>query len=355
MSSRAGHPRLSSAAAAWVVAMSDPSARASYPSGPLRARELPALLDAVSAHGVLPVVARNLRSLMASDRSRRTIDNAAAMERTIDELDRRLVLLSGQQLALSHYAGKLAAAFVQEKIPANIVKGPVFARRLYPRPVDRSFTDLDILIDPAFVAATAPILRQLGFKCALDDDAARRSDSEIKWIMAGSEHLLIEVQTDLIHSPTLGAGIRFCRGDLLAAGAGDPEDATALLLTAAVHAAAGHQFERLQTLVDVLQAARGAAGPIDRDRLARVAHSTGSVAAVQSALDLAAGLFHEPAARDLAGCLPSSPWRHVRRRLVSPDIAVRAQDRSAGLDSWRRKALRVAIRRSGESTIREIS
>ena len=69
----------------------------------------------------------------------------------------------------------------------------------------------------------------------------------------------MEVQTNLIHSPNLGTGIRLRYADLLAAGGGDPENATALLLLAAVHGAAGHQFERLQPAVDVLQAARGAA------------------------------------------------------------------------------------------------
>ena len=49
------------------------------------------------------------------------------------------------------------------------------------------------------------------------------------------------------------------------AGNGDAENPTALLMVAAIHGAAGHQFERLQPAIDVLQAARGVAGPIDRN------------------------------------------------------------------------------------------
>jgi hypothetical protein len=133
----------------------------------------------------------------------------------------------------------------------------------------------------------------------------------------------------------------------MAAGDGDTEDATALLMLAAVHGVAGHQFERLQLAVDVLQAARGAAGPIDTRRLARVARATRALPTLQSALDLTALLFNEPAARDIADTLSPVPWRRLRRSLVSPSIVLRAQSRTATWDSWRRRALRDVIRRMG--------
>jgi hypothetical protein len=133
-----------------------------------------------------------------------------------------------------------------------------------------------------------------------------------------------------------------------AAGGGDPEDATALLFVAAVHGAAGHQFERLQPVVDVLQAARGAAGPIDRARLAYVAATTGATFAVQSALDLAAKIFRETAAQHLAEALEPTSWRGLQGLLISPTIVLRSQARKGARDSWRCRAFREIISRTGK-------
>ena len=155
------------------------------------------------------------------------------------------------------------------------------------------------------------------------------------------------MQTDLVHSPSLRAGIYFQHADLMAAGDGRSTDATALLMLAAVHGAAGHQFERLQPLVDVLQAARGAAGSIDVNRLVRVAGDTGSSAAIQTALDLTAELFNEPLARAFADAFRAAPWRGLRRWLVSPSVVLKSQSRHGGRGSWRRRALREIIRKIG--------
>jgi hypothetical protein len=300
-------------------------------------------------------VARNLQQLAANNRGAVLVDDADAQRRveTIsNDLERRLVLLAGQNLLLSSHASRIAAAFASESIPASVVKGPVFARRLYRQPADRSFTDIDILVAPSSLAASFATLERLGFSPAPDANRGGQEHGEYKWLLPGNDLILVEIQTNLIHSPNLGAGIRLSHADVLAAGGGDAEDATALLLEAAVHAAAGHQFERLQLAVDVLQAARGAAGPIDRKRLARVAHASGSIVAVQAALDLVAELFAEPSACELANALAPAPWRRLRRGLVSPGVVLRAQARAGSRDSWRRRALREIIRRSGKATIR---
>jgi hypothetical protein len=231
------------------------------------------------------------------------------------------------------------------------VKGPVFAEKLYPRASDRSFTDIDILVAPNALPACSLILRELGFAPAPSPLGDGRDYGEYKWILPGHPFLLIEAQTDLIHSPSLRSGIRFRHSDLMAAGNGCGSDATAILMLAAVHGAAGHQFERLQPVVDVLQAARGMAGPIDIDRLVRVAADTGAGAAIQTALDLAAKLFSESSARQLADALRAVPWRRVRRRLVSPSVVLRAQGRNGGRDSWRRRALREMIRKIGRPRV----
>ncbi len=357
MSFRVGHSSLSQEASRWLSFLSDPQPGARSLPEPIRSIELPILVEAAEAHGVLPAVTRNVQKLAAQGLSRSILDDPDAQDRieTLGQaLGERLVIITGQSLLHAHHAGRIAAALRNEAVAASIVKGPVFARRLYPQPADRSFTDIDILVDPASLAPSAAVLERLGFVLAPSKNRDEVDHGEYKWLLPGNDLLLVELQTNLIHSPTLGAGIRLAQSDLVMAGDGDPEDATALFLVAAVHAAAGHQFERLQPAVDALQAVRGAAGPIDAKRLARVARATGSTAAVQTTLDLVARLFDEPAALALAELLEPVPWRRLRRGLVPPGVALRAQARHAGLDSWRRRALRELIRRSGKMTIRRL-
>ena len=349
MSARAGQRPLSARARPWLVALSDPMMRMPMPAQPMPSDELTFLLEAASVHGVLASVAANIGRLAAGHREGEIVAGREAQQTVAaasTELERRVALLAGQNLLLTHHADRITAAFTGRGLAAAVVKGPMFAQRLYPRPMDRSFTDIDVLVAPPSLQASNGILQELGYERA-PSRAPQRDYGEYKWVLPQNPILLIEIQTDLIHSPTLRAGIRLGYADLLAAGDGDAADATALLLLAAVHGAAGHQFERLQPAVDVLQAVRGAAGPVDANRLARAARATGSTVALQSALDLTARLFNEASARDLADALSPAPWRRMRRSLVSPAVVLRAQTRIGGRDSWRRRALREIIRRSG--------
>jgi hypothetical protein len=345
MSIRAGHDLLSSDAQHWLVALSDPLGRAPKPTQPLPPNELEVIVEAASAHGVLPAVARNLRA-MATDHV------ASAPQRLIDRacgtLDQRALVVTGQSMLLLHHGRRIAAAMSQQSVPAVVIKGPTFAHILYPTPSDRSYTDIDILVSRESLSVCSAMLQELGFSAVSSPLGNGRDYGEYKWTLPGNPVVLVEAQTDLIHSPSLRRGIRLRYSDLMAAGGGRSTDATALLMLAAVHGAAGHQFERLQPAVDVLQAVRGAGGPIDVDRLVRVAGNTGASAAVQTALDLTAELFDEQPARRLADAFRAVPWRSLRRRLVSPSVVLRAQNRNGGRDSWRRRALREIIRRTGK-------
>lgn len=350
MSYRRGHRALTEQGYAWLAALADPVGKEGAPDRPMLEAELSVLVDAAAAHGILPAMARNVRRLFADLGPSAIVSGPDAGRRvaeTLAELDRRIVLLTGHSLLLAHHAQRVAAALADRALPASIVKGPVFSRRLFPQPSDRGFTDIDILVDTAALDAIADILTDLGFRQAFDSNRDPLGHGEYKWVLPGNGAVLVEVQTNLIHSPNLGKGLRFRHHDLLAAGAGDPEDATALLLVAAIHGAAGHQFERLQPAVDVLQAARGAAGPIDRIRLARVSAAVGATAALQTALDISARLFDEPKALEIANALAPAPWRLLRRALLSPAVALRAQTDGAGRDSWRRGAVREIFRRVG--------
>jgi hypothetical protein len=347
MSIRARHDVLSASARHWLVALSDPLGRAPKPTAALQPDELATIVEAAAAHGVLPAVARNLRAMIAdhvgfAPGPRQPIENACAA------LDQRAVVVTGQSMLLLHHGRRISAALLRCGVPAAVVKGPVFADKLYPTPTDRSFTDIDILVPYDSLPMCNTILQDLGFAAMPSVLANGRDYEEYKWTLPAHPLVLIETQTDLIHSPSLRSRIRFRHSDLKAAGGGCSADATALLMIAAVHGAAGHQFDRLQPVVDVLQATRGAAGPVDIDRLIDVATHTGSSAAVQTALDLTADLFNEPCAAQLADAFRTTPWRRFRRRLVSPSVVLRAQSRNGGRDSWRRRALREAIRKIGK-------
>lgn len=355
MSYRNGHQPLTGNSYSWLRAGADPVALCPPPVGPVSQDELAILTDAACAHGVLPAFKRNLRYFCDGFGSSSIFPNVNAsncVANMVQKIDRHLIVLAGQSLLLSYYARIISQALAQDGLPACIVKGTVFARRLYPAAEDRSFTDIDILVGKSALQACSKILARLGFAPASETNLESPEQVELKWVLPDNPIVLVEIQTDLIHSRNLGTGIRLCYEDLLAAGAGDPEDATALLLVAAVHGAAGHQFDRLQPIVDVLQAARGAAGHINPERLACVAAATGASFAVQAALDIAAKLFVEKTARQLADTLSTRLWRSVHQVLISPAMVLRSQARDAGRDSWRRQTFRDIIRRRGMRTIR---
>lgn len=356
MGYRVGHPPLTAAGRGWLVVLADPRGTAQPPqrrnsrATPLSPDQFEALLAAAAAHGVLPAAARYLRSLTAAPGT--IIAGAGAaqlLDRKLADIETKLVVLSGQNLLLAHHAGRIMQALAAAKLAAAVIKGPVFARRLYAPAADRSFTDIDILLAPATLGATGEVLRGLGFVPAVHDNPDAGAGIEFQWLAADNRSLLVELQSDLVHSHRLGRGVRFGLAELVEAGGGNPEDPNALLMVAAIHGAAGHQFERLQPVVDVLQAARGAAGAIDYARLRRSAAATGTTVALQAALDLAARLFHDGDARAAADQLRPARWRRLRRALLAPAVVLNAQSAAAGRNSWRRRALREIILHSGRN------
>ena len=165
----------------------------------------------------------------------------------------------------------------------------------------------------------------------------------------------VELQTNLIHSARMRPGISVDLSTICGAGDGDPHDATALLFVATVHAALGHQFERLELLVDVMQSVRGRGGAFDPERLARIARQSGTLRAVAGSLALAGQMYDEPDCAALARWLMPGP-RPLEWRLVTPGVVLKAQSRAGRGVAWRRKLFRQLIRRpaprrSGEGQV----
>jgi Uncharacterised nucleotidyltransferase len=322
---------------AWLNCLADPIGKAPRPATDLPPESVEGLVEAAMYHSVLPAVVHGIRS----------DPRLAAAAEALPPVSNQLAGLAAKSLLLTHQGNRVVAALAAARIPATLVKGPVFARRLYADAALRSFTDIDVLVPAEMRGATHEIMAGLGFRLTEQEARASLDYHEDQWRGAGQGELLVEIQDNLVHAPSLRR-MSLTYADLVEAGRGDPESATALLIVAAVHGAIGDQFESLRLAVDVCQAARGIAGPIDIEALARVTARNGTRLAILSALDLTGRLFSELACFDLAGKLGSAGVRRFFRTILGPKAVLRAQGPSRDRDSWRRKLLRESLKRASK-------
>jgi hypothetical protein len=345
VSSFTPHEALAGTGQSWLIHFADPARRASAPSGFPDTAQIETLLAAAESHGVLPAVVRALGALLKSSGHRTSGDRDVAA--ALEAAQLRLAYQTGFGMLLSHHAAKATQAFSAAGVAATIVKGAAFARRLYPDPSLRTFTDVDIVVREDQRDTAAAVMRGLGFELFKFEDRRGKDYHEQKWLLPGQRNVMIEVHSNLVHSPKLrggegGISVRY--EDVLAAGDGDSNAPTALLLVAAAHAAVGHQFDRLQHLVDVVQAARGAAGVVDQRRLANVSRRCGVALAIAAALDLAGRTFREAAATELARLMMPGRLYRLPCLMLSPGLVIRAQSKARARGSWRRKLFRQALR-----------
>ncbi len=343
MSVELRHAPLAKSGGRWLIQACNPLG-----SGVAIVRRFPAAqardaLSAAELHGVLPIVLRRLRQFEAAGEDP-VAGRSATVARAIADARQVLVGQTGMELMLRHQAALVMHAFDEAGIQAIIIKGPVFARRLYELPSLRSFSDIDILIPPRCRAAAAECMSTLGFRAV--DPAYRGSIDYLEdvWVLDNNERIGVEVHCNLAHNPKLRRIASVSYEDVLAAGGGDPEDATALLFVAASHGALSHQFDRLQHVVDVTLAASGAAGPINTQRLRIVAQKSGVFRAVVAALVLAHRTFGCEACRTIAGELNPGLLDRVAANLLTPATVADARSASRSMRSWRRKAFRQLLR-----------
>jgi hypothetical protein len=226
-------------------------------------------------------------------------------------------------------------------LPVILAKGPVIARRLYPDPRRRRFTDIDLLASPEAVAPLALLLTKLGY-VQFEEPGATGAE-EWKWFHRDRPGVMVEVQTNLIHSKTLQGGLWLRYGDLVQDG--DPtkaEEPAALLAIAAIHGA-GHQYERLLHVVDVLQAARHMTRSNETALEHLLARTGGRLAAV-TGLELAGRLFREPRCIALAKHLGSVHGAGIARRLIGPQVVTSTMSARRPLYSWRRSLYRELLK-----------
>jgi hypothetical protein len=108
------------------------------------------LFDAAAAHGLLPL------ALRAYKRS-----NGHAEPERSPAQDR--VLVAARYMLLLHRFRQIVDTLRSAGIPAIALKGPLLAETIYPDPLLRPFSDLDILCRESDWTAAHNVLIKLGF------------------------------------------------------------------------------------------------------------------------------------------------------------------------------------------------
>jgi hypothetical protein len=312
----------------WLVQCADPLGGQSPPLGralsPSEAREL---VVQAEMHGVLPAVLRNYPPFQA--------DAAVFADVKADALARQRPLLAYSLMLRAQLEALLPAL---AGLPVIVVKGPVFARRLYPAPYLRTFTDIDLLIAPEATRQVGQVLEARGFSLVGAGDDAERQ--EWKWVCRDNDALTIEVHTNLAHHPQLRQAISLTYGDLA-----EVQETPAGLLTVGVVHGALDCFERLRHVVDVCQAARILLTAEQERSLETLVERSGARFAAVTALDLAFALFGEPRCWELAHRLAPARYRTAARLLLGRSVFVSAMTSVRTLHSWRRQAFRLLLKR----------
>ena len=311
----------------WVVRCADPlGLRANAPKRTLPPARAEELVYQAYAHGVLPAVLRHFpwpdgEPAFAAARSIATQRYRTALS----------VALMLRQLA-SELEPKIA------HLPVAIIKGPVFARTLYSDPSLRLFGDIDLLAAPNAVPQLADVLRDQGFEPA--DAASSPEAREWKWVHRENAALLVEVQTNLVHAPSLQHAVSLSYEDI----AGRTDAPAVQLLVAVIHAGLGAHFEQLRSLVDVCQAARAlrTAGDV-ADFEALVLRTNASFVA-GSGLELAGRVLKEPRCFAIAQAIGSAPHIILARGLLNQSVVMSTMTSRRGMCSWRRQAFRYLMK-----------
>ncbi|MFW6153797.1 MAG: nucleotidyltransferase family protein [Planctomycetota bacterium] len=283
-------------------------------------RALQALLEQADRHSVLPAVLRNLRAIGAED---------GIAPGTLAPARRRLLARTALALKLRGQLTEVLETMAAEGVVPIVLKGPVFAERLYREPSLRPFTDLDLLIDRAAWAAAERAVASLGYR-PRHETGRKHADAygEETFCRADDRGAgVVELHWNLVNSPTLRTGLSVTYDDL--GGGGAPLSPEALLIIAAVHGAAGHQFDRLGLLWDVALAVRGEAGALDTAVVQALLDRTGAARAMRMALHLADSVLGQRAARALARQLRLGRPDAVERALLTPAVVLDIDGRLA--------------------------
>ncbi|MCZ8547731.1 nucleotidyltransferase family protein [Mesorhizobium qingshengii] len=325
-------PSLTSAEEKLMLRYADPEA--ATVGEDLSARTLTALLDNAEFHGVLPIMLRKLQ-----ERGDAHLPPDPGLRDKLDDLRQKATITTGQSMLLQYHGDRIMKGLAAENIPARIVKGPVFARKLYRNISDRPFTDIDILVEPANLSLANQVIASCGFELG-SNEAESYSLQEFKWLEKENSSLLIELHGDLVHDTGMRRRLSLGFKELRVID-GDASDTPAALLTIAiVHAAGGHKFHRLQLCVDVLQGVRALRSPDSEARLLDAARMTGIELELAIVLNVTGQLFDEQRALELAGRIKPDLSIRLARRLITTNTLLGVNSREKIGSRLRRDAFR---------------
>jgi putative nucleotidyltransferase-like protein len=307
---------------AWLLHCADPLAlKSNSPPAILTSQQAKKLVFKAETHGVLPATLRNFPFC----------STPALIEVGADANSRAVVLHTLSMMLKFHSSSILAET---KGLPVALVKGLVFATRIYPKPCFRPFTDIDLLASPDALSSLNSVLLDAGFRLIEDHPSHRES----KWRHKGNTSLLLEVHTNLVHLPRLRRVFSLTYDDL----AGDLESTSSLLTIAVMHGAM-HYFALLKHVVDVCQAARALTAR-DEARLAGLVERTGTRLPAVVGLTLASKLFGEERCSQIALGLATSRQRLIAQSLVQPSIALATIHNRIEYNLWRRYVFRELLR-----------
>lgn len=313
-----------------LILLSDPECRDPSPGNGMDAGRLNRLFILAESHGVLGPVLANLRR---PDEPAPQAVFDAAVSRHNAAIGLCLML---RQMATSVMDGVIAAG-----VPAIIVKGPLFARHLYARPSLRTYSDIDFLARGSGLDWVRDGLLARGLMPVREID---RSMREWKFYGPDHPHMAIEVHSDLVHSPSVGAQMRLTYSDIVESDASDSASSpAALLMVAAVHGAA-HQFDRLRQVTDIIQAARRLSDSADERRLQEISQKTGARFALVAALQIAGRIYDERRCREIAEALGPIERSRLVQWLINGAVVVAMQPRSRKIYRWRRTVFREMLK-----------
>ncbi|RUX96046.1 nucleotidyltransferase family protein [Mesorhizobium sp. M7D.F.Ca.US.004.01.2.1] len=325
-------PSLTAAEERLLLRSADPEAA---PVGEdLSAKTLSALLDNAEFHGILPIM---LRKLQESGDAQLPRD--AGLRDRLEDLRQKATIATGQSMLLQYHGDRIMKGLAADNVPARIVKGPVFARKLYRNVADRPFTDIDILVEPANLARANRVIAACGFELG-SNEAESYELQEFKWLEKENWSLLVELHGDLVHDTGMRRRLSLGFRELRAIDGEATDTPAALLTIAIVHAAGGHKFHRLQLCIDVLQGVRALQSPEAEARLFDAARMTGIELELAVVLNVTGQLFEESRALELAGRIKPDLSIRLARRLITTNTLLGVNSRDKLGSRLRRDAFR---------------
>ncbi|TPM36180.1 nucleotidyltransferase family protein [Mesorhizobium sp. B2-3-4] len=324
-------PSLTTAEEKLLLRYADPEAAAVGSN--VSAAALSALLDNAEFHGILPIMLRKLRE--SGDAH---LPSGGVREK-LEDLRDKATIATGQSMLLQYHGDRIMKAMAAQGIAARIVKGPVFARKLYRHVSDRPFTDIDILVDPADLPRANTVIASCGFELS-SDEAESYQLQEFKWLEKENSSLLVELHGDLVHDTGMRRRLSLGFRELGIIDADATDTPAALLTIAIVHAAGGHKFHRLQLCVDVLQGVRALQSAESETRLLDAARMTGIELELAIVLNVTGRLFGEPHALELAGRIKPDLSIRLAKKLITTNTLLRVNSREKIGSRLRRDAFR---------------